>query len=323
MPRKYRATCNPYGIGHNAVKKYFIDPAPRGTPIVGDSGRVRVYLHGTIYENKILMAADPNYLKGLEEITDENRRRAWLYGDWDITAGGALDDVWDRKAHVLRPFKIPPTWRCDRSFDWGSAKPFSVGWWAESSGDAATMADGAERGFPPGTLFRIGEWYGCDKKRDNVGIQLNSVGIGRGRREREENLKSLYGIRHFARGPADASIFDRLDDDSIANKINAGFHDAGGSGEVFVPCNKTAGSRHIGLELIRTRLKASLERPMETAGLFIFDTCVDWVRTVPVLERSERDPEDVDTDGEDHAYDETRYRAMHARIIASAVEFRL
>jgi len=68
---------------------------------------VRVYLHGTIYENKILLDADPDYLKNLEGITDENKRKAWLYGDWDITAGGALDDLWDRNIHVLKPFRIP------------------------------------------------------------------------------------------------------------------------------------------------------------------------------------------------------------------------
>jgi len=323
MPRKYRATCNPYGVGHNAVKKYFVDPAPFGCPSYDDSGRARVYIHGNIHENRKLLDADPDYMRNLQGITDENRRKAWLFGDWDITAGGALDDVWDRRIHVVRPFKIPASWHCDRSFDWGSAKPFSVGWWAESNGDEAVMADGQRRCFPPGTLFRVGEWYGCSEKQDNVGIQLNSVDIGRGIYKKEQNLQNLYGIRYFGRGPADSSIFDRLDDDSIANKVNTGYREAGGSGDVFVPCNKAAGSRRIGLELIRTRLKAAMEKPMETPGLYVFDTCADWIRTVPVLERSEKDPEDVNTDGEDHAYDETRYRAMHRRGQAVSTGLRL
>jgi len=60
---------------------------------------------------------------------------------------------------------------------------------------------------------------------------------------------------------------------------------------------------------------------MEHPGIFIFDTCTDWIRTVPVLPRSEKDPEDVDTEAEDHAYDETRYRLIHEHRIVSIREF--
>jgi hypothetical protein len=62
---------------------------------------------------------------------------------------------------------------------------------------------------------------------------------------------------------------------------------------------------------------------MEKAGLFIFDTCLDWIRTVPVLPRDDKDMEDVDSDAEDHAYDETRYRLIHQRAIAYSKGFRL
>jgi len=319
MPRKYRATCNPYGIGHNAVKRYFVDPAPSGTPIINAAGRVRVYLHGTIYENKILLEADPDYLSNLEGITDENKKKAWLYGDWDITAGGAIDDLWDRRIHVIKPFKIPPTWFVDRSFDWGSAKPFSVGWWAESDGTEAILADGSKRSWPPGTLFRIGEWYGCDANEDNEGIRLNSIDIGKGIKERETLLRERLGIGWINPGPADASIFDKTDDESIALKIFNGY-----GADIFIPANKASGTRQRGLELLRTHLEAGLQKPMmEHPGLFIFDTCADWIRTVPVLPRSEKDPEDVDTEAEDHAYDETRYRLIHEHAVASVQRFRL
>ena len=331
LHRKYRATCNPYGIGHNAVKRYFVDGGPQLAAKVdadgnalsyviltpeGD-GRTRAYIHGSIFENEILLKADPKYLANLEGITDENRRKAWLYGSWDITAGGALDDVWDRAVHVLRPFKIPHGWFVDRSFDWGSACPFSVGWWAESDGTAATLHDGSIRHWPRGTLFRIGEWYGGDPNADNTGINMNSHDIGRGIAEREKTLMEIYGIAYIAPGPADASIFDRIDDDSTANRVTVGYRAASGRHvTVFVPSNKAPGTRRRGLELLRTRLEASLEKPMEAPGLFIFDTCRDWLRTVPVLPRSEKDPEDVSTEAEDHAYDETRYRIIHQREVA-------
>jgi hypothetical protein len=124
-----------------------------------------------------------------------------------------------------------------------------------------------------------------------------------------------------------------LDDDSIANKVNTGYAAAvslqyatqvcGASHEIFVPSNKAAGTRIRGLELLRTYLEASLKKPMEEAGLFIFDTCRDWLRTVPVLPRDDRELEDVDSGAEDHAYDDTRYRLIHKRVIPFSMDFRL
>ena len=44
--------------------------------------------------------------------------------------------------------------------------------------------------------------------------------------------------------------------------------------------------------------------------MYIFDTCRDFIRTVPELVYDETRVEDVDTDGEDHIADETRYFCM-------------
>lgn len=44
--------------------------------------------------------------------------------------------------------------------------------------------------------------------------------------------------------------------------------------------------------------------------LYFLDNCEDSIRTIPTLQHDEKDPEDVDTEAEDHAYDETRYAVM-------------
>lgn len=308
MPRHIRATTNPYGVGHNWVKARFIDPAPRERIIRDTLGRSRVAIHGSIYENKILLKTDPSYLKNLESDTNLNRKKAWLFGDWDIVAGGAVDDVWNRELHVLKPFRIPKTWTVNRSFDWGSAKPFSVGWWAETDGTRAELRPGVYRHFPRGTLFRIAEWYGSNGQ-PNEGCKMLSDQIGRGIRERETRLKERLGIPEILAGPADASIFDEREGDTIAAAIDRGF----GSRGVFTPANKAPGTRHQRLEILRTRLSASAQDVMEEPGLFIFENCRDWLRTVPVLPRDEKDPDDVDTHAEDHAYDETGYRILEVR----------
>jgi hypothetical protein len=44
--------------------------------------------------------------------------------------------------------------------------------------------------------------------------------------------------------------------------------------------------------------------------LYVFDTCRDFIRTVPVLGHDPQRPEDLDTHAEDHIADETRYACL-------------
>ena len=44
--------------------------------------------------------------------------------------------------------------------------------------------------------------------------------------------------------------------------------------------------------------------------MYIFNTCKDFIRTMPELQFSTTNPEDLDTTGEDHIADETRYMCM-------------
>jgi len=74
--------------------------------------------------------------------------------------------------------------------------------------------------------------------------------------------------------------------------------------------------------VMRERLRASMAERMEEPGLFVFSTCRQFIRTVPVLPRSGTNPDDVDTDAEDHVGDETRYRVLAAKRSASVEEFR-
>ena len=321
VPRKYRGTANPYGAGHNWVKSRFIDPAPRGVIITDDNGRQRVAIHGTIFENKILLEADPDYLLNLQAIRDPNKRKAWLFGDWDIIAGGALDDVFLREKHVIEPFRIPSTWYVDRAFDWGSTKPFSVGWWAESDGSRIETAPGQYKTFPRGTVIRIAEWYGSTGE-PNEGLRLTDDQIGKGIREREKYILERNPGITIKPGAADSSIFDAdPGKDSIAQGINRGFWSkpALKNKNIFTRADKSPGSRILRLQALRRRLQAVLDNPREEPGFYVFSNNTAWIRTVPVLPRDEKKPEDVDTEAEDHAYDETGYRLTAPKRIAHRV----
>jgi hypothetical protein len=315
VPRKYRATANPHGPGHHWVKQRFIDAAPRGQIASDTHGNKRVTLHGHWSENLLLTQNDPEYIPSLKAATQDNpdQAAAWIDGSWDVVAGTFFGGVWDRNKHVIEPFPIPSSWWIDRSFDWGSAHPFSVGWWAESDGSTATLADGSLRHFPRGTIIRIGEWYGMKPGKPNVGLEMGGEEIAR---EIINIQRSRWPGRFIHAGPADSSIYDVQDGHCIADSFRKG-------GVEWVPANKGPGSRKNGWELMRERFSNAKRFPMEKPGLYVFKDCLEFIRTVPMMPRDPKKPDDVDTKAEDHIGDESRYRVLAERPIAGTMTVRV
>lgn len=318
IPLEVFSTCNPYGAGHNWVKRRFIDPAPYGTLVKNTTTvfdpktkneievtKTQVAIFGSYVENIYL---SPEYVAELNSEKDENRRKAWLLGDWDIVAGGALDDVWNKQTVIVPRFVVPKGWRIDRSFDWGSSHPFSVGWWAEANGEEATIVfpDGTERKFcpAPGSLVRIFEWYGTKEIGTNKGLKMSSGKVAEGIREIEIALMANGWILSQPwPGPADNQIRNVTDDetDTIEKKMSA-------VGIRWTQSDKSPGSRKIGLELVRERLEAASTG--EGKALYIMDCCRAAISILPTLPRDSKILDDVDTDSEDHIYDEVRYRVL-------------
>jgi hypothetical protein len=208
-------------------------------------------------------------------------------------ASTMLGDLWVRSLHVLEPFDIPQAWRIRRAFDWGSSKPFSVGWWASSDGETPSPEG---RVYPRGTRFRVMEYYGWSGL-PNQGLRMINTEIARQIKARED--ASPYKGR-VEPGPADLQIFDVVNGTSIASEMAV-------QGISWTPAQKGPGSRRQGAQMLRQMLKASRAWPMEEAGIFIFHTCPQFIRTVPTLPRDLVNQDDVDSDKEDHVYDETRY----------------
>lgn len=310
IPAKYKglfprivSASNPGDVGHNWVKLSFIDNAPayeiKRMPRT-EGGMLRQFIPGRLEDNPTLTENDPDYEQRLEGLGDPALVRAMRVGDWDIVAGGMFDDLFKRDVHAIEPFEIPSSWRVDRSFDWGSSRPFSVGWWAQSDGTRAPNG----RTYPRGTLFRIGEWYGWNG-RANEGLRMLAPDIAAGILEHEAKLKALVK-GSIDPGPADTSIFDSGTIDNVKSLADV----MGEQGVHWTEADKSPGSRKTGWQRLREYLKASLASPMESPGIFIFNTCEQWLRTVPVLPRDKSKPDDVDTKAEDHTADETRYRIL-------------
>ncbi|MBQ8528468.1 MAG: phage terminase large subunit [Clostridia bacterium] len=293
-----RATANPGGIGHGWVKERFVSPAPplstmweraeinlpSGERQIGWSSRV--FVPSTVFDNPALLANDPGYLTKLASLP-KAEREALLYGNWDSFTGQYFSE-WkndpehylDRRwTHVIEPFDIPAHWKIYRSYDFGSAKPFSCGWWACDE---------------EGILYRICELYGCTGT-PNEGVkwppdkQFKEIA----RVEREHPLlrgKQILGI-------ADPSIWDSSRGESIAataakNKV------------IFTPGDN---ARIAGWAQVHNRMQFDEEG---YTRIYFFTTCRSAIRTIPTLVHSETFVEDLDTTGEDHIADEVRYMCM-------------
>jgi hypothetical protein len=302
VPCFFRGSANPGGVGHNWLKARYIDPAPPLTPfaatevVAGETITVkRCFIPSTLEDNALLMRNDPTYWQRVMAATSGNEAllKAWRYGLWNIVAGGMLDDVFDTRWHVLEPFTPPLAWSIRRAFDWGSSKPFAVAWFAHSDGESP---DPQGRIYPRGTRFLLAEYYGWSGK-PNEGLRMTNSEIARTIRGIED--ESFFASRVKA-GPADSQIYDVVNGTSIASEIAR-------QGISFLPAQKGPGSRRQGATLLRQYLKASRRWPMEEPGLFVFNTCRQWLRTVPIVPRDPKNQDDVDSDSEDHMYDVTRY----------------
>jgi hypothetical protein len=316
VPVRLRMTGNPGGAGHNWVKQRFVTPAPGGfTPIIDPvSHEVRVFIPARLEDNPALTLKDPNYERRLLQSGSSALIKAWRFGIWDIVAGGFFDDVWSPTHHVLTPFEIPSGWRMRRSFDWGSAKPSSLGLWAESDG---VPIEALNKHFPRGSMIRIGEWYTVDKDvqgytKANVGLHLNNKQLGAGIANRSQN-------RIWRGCVADPSIFIKAGGPSIYDQLREGAREVGGQ----IVFSKADNNRVAGWQKMRSMLQAAISDKPESPGLWIFENCTDWIRTVPVLQRDQKNPDDVDTDSEDHAADESRYALMGGGDKQQSQEFLL
>lgn len=113
LPRRMYLTCNPGGVGHDWVKRLFIDRQYRGA----ERGQDYTFIPARVYDNEALLQADPGYLSMLESLP-EDLRRAWLDGDWNVFSGQYFREF-SRELHVVSPFDIPAHWKIYVTLDYG------------------------------------------------------------------------------------------------------------------------------------------------------------------------------------------------------------
>lgn len=313
VPVQLVLTANPGGAGQQWISaRYGLIPFPMGPKVVDrvlDDGTVHkmAVIPSRISDNRILLDSDPGYLTRLRMVGGAALVRAWLEGDWSAIEGAFFDE-WSEARHVLPPFALPDDWSRFRSGDWGSARPFSFGWWAVAGDE--TRHPVTNQRIPRGAIIRYREWYGCVKDNPNTGLKLTAEEVAEGLKDLEtkgEDPETLQG------GVLDPAAFARDGGPSIAQRI-------GDRANIyFRPAdNKRVSQRGAmgGWDMMRQRLKGE---PDGAPMIFCFSTCRDSIRTIPALQHDEARPEDLDTDMEDHAADDWRYACMSRPWIATPI----
>jgi len=282
IPVFMRATGNPGNVGSTWVKEMFVDPATPNTRFsiniqtpVGNRSITRRFIPAKLQDNPYLMQTEDYYI--MLASLPEVQRKQFLEGDWGAYEDAAFPEF-NRAVHVVEPFDIPRNWHRFRSCDWGYSSPACVLWFAIDFDN---------------NLWIYRELY---TKKVVADVFARKV------LEMENGEYIRYGI-------LDSSTWARRGDvgPSIAETmITAGCR--------WRPSDRSPRSRINGKLELHKRLSVRDKGDTKQPSLFVFNNCINLIRTLPLLPCDKNNPEDVDTHTEDHAYDALRYGCMSRPI---------
>jgi len=288
---------NPGGVGHEWVKArwvkyakpYELKRAPKDPENPQHKPMVRQFIPGLLDDNPILMERDPGYITRLNNLP-EPWRSAYKHGDWDLFMGQAF--MFSDRHHVIKPMPIPDGAPIYWTFDWGFGAPFSMGWW---------WIDG------DGRFYRFSEIYG----------QMPGAEPNTGVRWSDEVLADKI-LSHEKKHGIDSNIVNRIGSPDCWSKKPD--YKGGGQGPSTAETFQSKGismrpgdpSRILKIRQFHERLRIPVEQDGTegTPMILVYDTCQDFIRTIPTLQSDPNNVEDVDTDGEDHCYDEAALLCM-------------
>lgn len=292
IPLRVRSTTNPGGIGHVWVKERFVDVCRPGETYIDPlTGLSRAFIPAKVTDNPALMKYDSDYVRRLEALPPIERMRL-LEGDWSVFQGQVFQEL-SQRIHGCEPFDIPPEWPRYMAFDWGYAKPWCALYMAVDYEDV---------------IYIYREIYGAQKDAPNTGLRMTNDQICDMIRDVERQAREKITMR--VADPACWSPTMRQ------NKIiGPSFtEDAAKHGMHFL---KADNDRIRGKQQIHTRLQVMTDSDERTGEvereytrMLIFRNLDNWWRTMQELREAPKNPEDVDTEQEDHLYDCTRYLCM-------------
>ncbi len=260
-------TGNPGGIGHAWVKRLFIDQ----DYLPNEKPSDYAFLQARVYDN-YFFANDQEYMDKLNALP-EKLRKAYLEGDWDIFEGQFFAE-WRTGVHTTDFIYPIPEFRKYITFDYGRTNPFAL-YWAYVDYDS--------------NIWVYREYYMKGKDaRENAKAVLALC--------EEDPINPTTGNKYEAI-VAPMDVFAHQGNDmTIAELIeNTGLKPLQPSG------GQTKGSRKAKWALMHEYLRHDDLNPPRLR--FFKPLTPHALRTIPGLIHDEKNPEDLDTTGEDHAAD--------------------
>jgi len=276
IPVFMRATGNPGNVGSQWVREMFVNPSQPNVPFhisIDTPTGIKKITRRFIpakLQDNPYLMQTEDYYAMLSSLP-EVQRKQFLEGDWDAFENSAFPEF-NKDIHTTEPFDIPRSWTRFRSCDWGYSSPACVLWFAIDWDNH---------------LWVYRELYRNKMTADVFAKQVMNM-------EHGEYIK--YGV-------LDSSTWARRGDvgPSIAETMIQ-------EGCRWRPSDRSPKSRVNGKMELHKRLK--FDEELEQTRIKIFTTCTNLIRTLPLLPVDNNNPEDVDTDAEDHAYDALRYGVM-------------
>ena len=270
---KFLAASNPGGIGHNWVKDLWMNHKYEETE---REAHLFTYLRALPKDNPHL---PKSYFIALEGLP-EKLRKAYLEGNWDIFEGQFFME-WDYDQHVCEPFKVPSSWQRFRSIDPSGRNGITSCHWYTLDWN--------------GRVYVYREYYSTGKDSDQHADEIKRLS------EDENGVQENYKYSII-----DSAAFSKLGLPETTVEI----YNRHGVTDLIA----SSKDRVMGWDIVHQYLRWG-EKKIDIQGkkyetepnLKIFSTCKNLIRTIPTLIHDELHPEDLDTDGEDHAADELRY----------------
>lgn len=262
-------TANPGGVGHSWFKRLFIDRDFKQS----EDAKDYAFIPAKVYDNRVLMDNNPEYIKVLENLP-EDLRRAHLDGDWDAMQGQYFREF-NRGVHTIPPFEIPDVWHRYRVIDYGL--DMLACYWVAI--DPSHNAYFYRELYVPNLIISeaaklILEYNGTDKV-------ICTYAPPDMWNRRQDTGKSAYEI--FAQNgvPFVKSKNDRVNGWYAVKEW---------------------------LKVTETRDEQTGE-PLKSSAIKIFTNCKNLIRCIPLVQMDDKNPNDVDTEPHEltHSVDALRY----------------
>lgn len=272
---------NPGGLLHMYLKEKFYDPVPPGVvwKAPEDDGS-RLRVFIPAKLYDNPHIDHEQYAGNLKGLGSEQLVKMYLEGDMNVVLGAYFSEF--GMQHIVKPFAIPHWWYRFRAVDWGYANHHCCLWGA--------ISDGSIPGIERDAIVVYREQYDKEMVAEDVARRIVE------RTPKDEDIRftvidpSAYGqASKVIKGPNIAEVF----------ATNG------------VPVRKADNERVSGWGQVKTRLQKE--------KLYMFETCRNLIRTLPLMEHDDLDPEDVKKKGmEDHCADTLRYLCMARPLVVDA-----